>query len=420
MEEEDLQFQPALPRDYPLSPVIVVHNDPPVTLPPQTVIRLPTPYPTFNASWPLTTVPQGPRGFIRSSLVFQPSTRQFRPISVITTSPEISEGYVSDTRLREPEIEIHERETEVSPDRQVQFELFNSQSPPRGQPIPTLLSTNRIPDPTVTKTSEFTHAPSPVFTRESHSHAFHRPPPGFREIMTNNVQNAGDSDLQQQLLELQQQNTRLRQENEENLRRLQLVTEEMQQTFQARMDKMDAEFRTKLVKLATNRPNSPPRYRQREPSPQPSTSGNTPTFTRPQRVFGKEEKLMGNKNFREWASAVITEFQVLGILETVTAEFAATAPWPLHTKLRADAMARSIITQAVSDFIKPQVRDLPSAFQMWTLLYSRYKTVSSFEPHKLVTEIERLTFTDAGSAIALIERGIMIRDKHLAISGTLT
>ncbi len=183
---------------------------------------------------------------------------------------------------------------------------------------------------------------------------------------------------------------------------------------------MDEEFRKRLADLATERRRSPPRQRAREPSPQSNTSGNTPTFTRPQRVFGKEEKLTGNKNFREWASAVITEFQVLGILETVMAEFAATAPWPLHTKLRADAMARSILTQAVNEFIKPQIRDLPSAFQMCTLLYSRYKTVSSFEPHKLVTEIERLTFTDAGSAIALIERGIMIRDKHLALSGTLT
>ncbi len=132
MEEEDLQFQPIPPRDYPLSPVIVVRNDPPVALPPQTVVRLPTPYPTFNASWPLTTVPQGPRGFIRSSLVFQPSTRQFRPISVITTSPEPAEGYISDTRIREPEVQIHEESTELSPDRQVQFELFNTQSPPPG------------------------------------------------------------------------------------------------------------------------------------------------------------------------------------------------------------------------------------------------------------------------------------------------
>ncbi len=238
--------------------------------------------------------------------------------------------------------------------------------------------------------------------------------------MSNHVQSAGESSLQQQLLDLQQQNARLRQENEENIRRLQSVTNEMQKAFQTRMDLMDEEFRKRLANLATQRTKSPPRHRPQEPSPQPSTSGNTPTFTRPQRVFGKEEKLMGNKNFREWASAVITEFQVLGILETVTAEFAATAPWPLHIKHRADAMARSIITQAVSDFIKPQIRDLPSAFQMWTLLYSRYKTVSSFEPHKLVTEIERLMFTDAGSAIALIERGIMIRDKHLALSGTLT
>ncbi len=179
MEEEDLQFQPIPPRDYPLSPVIVVRNDPPVTIPSQTVIRLPTPYPTFNASWPLPTVPQGPRGFIRSSLVFQPSTRQFRPISVITTSPEPAEGYVSDTIVREPEIELREESTEIPPNPQVQFDLFNTQSPPRGQPIPTLLSTHRIPDPMVTKSNEYGQTPPPIFSHSSHSHAFPRPPPGF-------------------------------------------------------------------------------------------------------------------------------------------------------------------------------------------------------------------------------------------------
>ncbi len=420
MEEEEFDFQPEPPRDYPLSPVIVVRNEPPIAVPPQTVVRLPTPYPTFNASWPLPTVPQGPRGFIRSSLVFQPSTRQFRPISVVTTSPEPLEQYVSDREIREPEVLLHEGATEVPPNQQVQLDLIHTQSPPRGQPIPTVLSTNRIPDPIGTKTNEYTIPTSPVYTRPHTSHAFHRPPPGFREIIPNTVQSAGDSDLRRQLLELQQQNERLRQENDFNLQRLQSITDEMTQVFRKKMDRMDQQFQDKLANLATQRPQSPPRYKRREPSPQPSTSGNTPTFTRPQRVFSKEEKLVGNKNFREWASAVITEFQVLGILETVTAEFAATAPWPSHTKLRADAMARSIITQAVSEFIKPQIRDLPSAFQMWTLLYSRYKTVSSFEPHKLITEIERLTFTDAGSAIALIEKGIMIRDKHLAVSGTLT
>ncbi len=194
----------------------------------------------------------------------------------------------------------------------------------------------------------------------------------------------------------------------------------MQQSMRARMDSMDTEFRRKLAELSTERQRSPSRQRTRDRSPETNTSGNVPTFMRPQRVFTKEEKLTGNKNFREWASTIITEFQVLGILETVMAEFAATAPWPQHTKLRADAMARSILTQSVNDFIKPQIRDLTSAFQMWTLLYSRYKAVSSFEPHKLVTEIERLTFSEAGSAMALIKKGIMIRDKHLALSGTLT
>ncbi len=216
MEEEDLQFQPIPSRDYPLSPVIVVQNDPP-----RTVVRLPTPYPTFNASWPLTTAPQGPRGFIRSSLVFQPSTRQFRPISVITTSPEPSEGYISDIRTREPEIEVHEELTENSPNRQVQFGVHNSHSPPRGQPIPTILLSHRIPDPIVTGASGYTHARSPTFSRSSHSHAFHRPPPGFQEIMSTHVQSAGESNLQQKLMDLQAENARLRRENEENISHLQ-------------------------------------------------------------------------------------------------------------------------------------------------------------------------------------------------------
>ncbi len=209
-------------------------------------------------------------------------------------------------------------------------------------------------------------------------------------------------------------------DNRENICHLRSLTEEMQQAMSTRIDSIDTEFRRRLAELSTERQQSPSQQRICDRSPETNSSGNGPTFTRPQRVFGKEEKLTGNRNFREWASAIITEFQVLGILETVIAEFAVTAPWPQYTKMRADAMARSLLIQSVNNFIKPQIRDLTSAFQMWTLLYSRYKMVSSFEPHTLVTEIERLTFTDAGSAIALIEKGIMIRDKHLALSGTLT
>ncbi len=96
MEEEDLQFQQIPPREYPISPVVVVTDRPSFIPAPPVAVRLPSPYPVFNASWPLPTMPQGPRAFIRSSLVFQPATRQFRPIAEVTTSPELSDGHVTD------------------------------------------------------------------------------------------------------------------------------------------------------------------------------------------------------------------------------------------------------------------------------------------------------------------------------------
>ncbi len=148
-------------------------------------------------------------------------------------------------------------------------------------------------------------------------------------------------------------------------------------------------------------------------------SGNAPNFNRQYRAFPESEKLSGNRNFREWSSAIMTEFQVLGILETLTSEGATTAQWSPQVRSRADALARSILIQSVTDFIKPQIHDLPSAFQIWSLLLTRYQTASSFEPHKLITQIERLTFAEAGSAIALIEQGITIRDKHRLVSNKL-
>ncbi len=116
----------------------------------------------------------------------------------------------------------------------------------------------------------------------------------------------------------------------------------------------------------------------------------------------------------------MTKFQVLEILETIASEYATTTLWSKNLRMRADALARSIVIQSVVDFVKPQIRYLPSASQMWALLVNQYQTISSFEPHKLVSQIEWLTFAEAGSTIALKEQGIMIRDKHKMISNKLT
>ncbi len=323
MEEEDLQFNPLPPREYPISPIVVIQDHPPVVLPPPSVVRLPSPYPVFNASWPIPAAPQGPRAFIRSSMVFQPSTRQFRPISTITTSLEPSDGHVSDVRTEESVIEPQNVRTEESPHRQVQSRVNNTNSPPQGQLIPTILSSHRTSDPIVTDASNNIHAHIPTFSYSSQSQAFQGPPPDFPEVVQPPSQREEELRLRKKLEKLQEENSRLRNENRENICHLQSITDEMQQAMRARMDSMDTEFRRRLAELSTERQRSPSRQRTRDRSPEASTSGNAPTFTRPQRVFGKEEKLTGNKNFREWASAIITEFLVLGILETVMAEFAA-------------------------------------------------------------------------------------------------
>ncbi len=206
----------------------------------------------------------------------------------------------------------------------------------------------------------------------------------------------------------------------ENVTHLQNLTEQMQQEMTARIDSLDMEFRRRLAELSTNQTQRQSQSGYRTRSPESGFLGNGPTFNRQHRSFAENEKLMGNRNFREWSSTVMTEFQVLGILETIASEFTVEILWPQNLRMRADALARSILTQSVDDFIEPQIRDLLSAFQMWTLLVNRYQTISSFEPHKLVTQIERLTFAEVGSAIALIEQGIMIRDKYKTVSNKLS
>ncbi len=146
LEEEELDFQQVPPRDYPVSPVVIIQNQPSGLSPPTVPVRLPSPYPTFNASWPIPNVPQGPRAFVRSSMVFQPTTRQFRPLSVVTTSPPTSHGHVSDEPTTPPNRapEICTQPTTSSSSLHTLYPLISTVSLPRGQPIPMVLSTRRL------------------------------------------------------------------------------------------------------------------------------------------------------------------------------------------------------------------------------------------------------------------------------------
>ncbi len=195
MEEEDLQFHPASPRQYPISPVVVVQNHPPVVLPSPSVIRLPSPYPVFNASWPIPAAPQGPRAFIRSSMVFQPSTVQFRPISVVMTSPEIPETHVSDMVTEDPRIDPHSVRQRESSHQQVQYRVDNIDSPPQGQPIPTILSSQRIPDPIITSHTNNINYRIPTFSYAPQSQAFQGSPPGFSGTVQPSTRGEEESNL---------------------------------------------------------------------------------------------------------------------------------------------------------------------------------------------------------------------------------
>ncbi len=225
--------------------------------------------------------------------------------------------------------------------------------------------------------------------------------------------------LRERLANLEKENARLRSENHVNISHLQALTEEIQQAMSARIEFLETEFR-RLVELSTNQSNVPPQQNCIPVQYEQGMTSNGPIFNCQHRFFGEMEKLSGNQNFREWYSALLTEFQVLVILETIVFEFATSANWSPQVRMRADALAISIIIQSVTEYIKPQIRDLPSAFQMRSLLLNQYQTISSFEPHKLVTQLEWLTFAETGSAIALIEQGITIRDKHKLISNKLS
>ncbi len=333
MEDDELDFQQAQPQNYPLSPVVLIQETPSAPQPAPSAFRLPSPYPTFNASWPLPNVPQGPRAFIRSSMVFRPTTRQFCPLSSATTSPR-SDGHVSDassvTPVNIPRFPNQQRKSTT----QHLYPLVSTVSPTKGQPIPTVLSTQRVaftqpsnqPQPVVGTLMDLAYDPQQQVYEARYLPQVPSPQSFFQE--------EPDTRLRQTLAKLERENARLRNENQESIHQLQNLTEEMQSAMNARIESLDKEFRRRLEELSTNQGTTTSQPGIGTIFLEQGFSGNGPNFNRQYRSFTKNEKLAGNRNFCEWSSAIMTEFQVLGILETLASEYGTTAQWSPQVRTR--------------------------------------------------------------------------------------
>ncbi len=190
-----------------------------------------------------------------------------------------------------------------------------------------------------------------------------------------------------------------------------VTTQQLQAEMQQKLDAIEKAFHQKYQSASAHQTDRP------VPTGIATTCrGQVPTS---HRTFKDDETLKGNINYREWSRMVITELQILGIVDIIFSELAHNAPWQPEIRLRADAMARSIILQSVDQIIKSQVTALPTAFHMWSLLQSRFHVVSMFEQPKLMAQLETLSFHSVGSAQELIRQGILIRDKYNAINPDL-
>ncbi len=82
-------------------------------------------------------------------MIFQPTMRQFHPLSATTTSLPTSDSHISDASNSSPppppppgpRFPSHQR---ASTPQQHLYPLVSLVSPPNGRPIPTILSTQRV------------------------------------------------------------------------------------------------------------------------------------------------------------------------------------------------------------------------------------------------------------------------------------
>ncbi len=406
MEEEAQEFRP-------LTPVTVqVQQDPPppVVNRPQPVrveasARLPNPMPTFSIPAPTN---QGPRAFFRSSGIFQPSSGTYVPFPELLTpvSPPLqqSASHVPPTTnpvLVTPATVLYTSAAQVPP--------YDT----RMQPTDTEFVPIPIPEPSTSAVIPPNENLNTAFLGETCTPPFTATEP-FRTYIpsTNTV-----ACLKRQLNKLEAENSRLRKENEQKYAELERAAQNTYRQTEERILQLERYIK-EGGHLGTHsgprnvRPDDDHEYRS-----VPSTSRGG--LSSSHRTFSDDERLTGNENFKEWAEAVMIELQVTGILQVILSELAGTTDWPLQVKSRADAVARSLILHSVDSTIRPQVRGLPSAYQMWNLLSNRYNVTSTFEGHRIMSDFHKLDLPQAGSALELIRKGIILRDKYNRVAPTV-
>ncbi len=389
----------------PATPVTVeVHHEAPsptVNIPrptPSASTRIPIPMPTFSLTSPTM---QGPRAFFRNSGIFQPLAGTYVPF------PELLSANPPTTQTSAEYAPPPPTPTLVTP----ATVLYTSAA---AEPQPT--GYNQRSDATFVAVSQ--HEPSTseyvpyqehlntAFVADEHVPPFVHSEP-FRTFIpsTNTV-----ASLKRQLNKLEAENNRLRKENEHKYAELEKAAARAYQQTEERVAQLERYIREGIHQGTQGLPGHSSADEGRDSQFLPSTS--RAGLSSSHRTFSNDERLTGNGNFKEWAEAVVIELQVTGILQVILSEFAGATNWPLPVKTRADAVARSLILHSVDSTIRPQVRGIPSAYQMWNLLSNRYNVTSTFEGHRIMSDFQKLDFPQAGSALELIRKGIIFRDRY--------
>ncbi len=388
MEEEPCQFRPIMPVIEQVRPLTPTPAEVQRQAGFQTAPRLHNPMPTFTFASPTG---QGPRAFIRSPNVFQPSTRAYIPLSEFVTPTTQSSTVVTlpstTPVLMTPATILY---TTTATEAQAVYDTRTNEAIfiPVSTPTPTHINSTYVPD-----TVQY----QPYDTAVGENQPTYTIPETSRTFIpsTNTV-----ASLKWQLNKLEAENSRLRKLNEEKNAELQRVTQTTHQQTEEIIKRLEQFIREGIPTSATQEASQPRSQPSAEYIAGPSTSRATSSSTH--RVFSEDERLTGNTNFKDWAEAVLIELQVMGIAQVVLSEFAGATDWPLPVKSRADAVARSLILHSVDSKIRPQVRGLGSAYQMWNVLGNRYNVTSTFEGHKVMSDFDRLNFVQAGSALELI------------------
>ncbi len=360
MEEDPLEFRsimPVIEQVQPRTPAPNVDRIQPGT-PIQT--RLPNPMPTFALSPPPN---QGPRAFFRASNIFQPSIGTYIPFPELLTPIT----------------------TTTAPFLVTPATLLYTSAGTAAQTRDAAIFA--VTNPGTTEDTSGIHGEpfNTAFLNESRGPTYSVPTAPRTYIPSVNT----IASLKRQLNKLEAENNRLRRENQEKYAELEETAKNSYRQAEERIKQLE-----RLVKGENNTAtqSTPQQYAPNEGQPDQYGPSMARGSSSTHRTFSDDERLTGNNNFQEWAEAVMIELQVIGILQTIFSECTGSTNWSVQVKGRADAVAHSLILHSVDAKIRPQIRGLSSAYQMWILLCSRYNVASIFENHRIMAEFESLNF----------------------------